>query len=240
MLKIPTIEEMLKAGMHFGHRTSRWHPKMEPFIFGARKGIHIIDLTKTQKSLIEALNYIKQAATEGKTILLVGTKQQSKEIIKKAAIEANVSYVSAKWLGGSMTNFAVIRKLIKKYKDLLEQKNTGKLNKYTKKERLEFDREITRLENKVGGLADLTHLPDMLFIWDVKNESNAVAEAKKKNIPIVGVCDTNTNPKNINYVIAANDDATKGIKLVLNLVRDAILEGKAEREKNSASAVSNK
>jgi len=226
MAKIPSLEEMLKAGMHFGHRTSKWHPNMGPFIFGQRNNVHIIDLVKTRKMLGEALDFVKRNAAGGKSILLVGTKTQAKKTIKKTGEEADMPYVAEKWLGGCLTNFGVIRKSIKKYNDLLRHKQEGKLDKYTKKEQLEFDREIDRLEAKVGGLAKLTKVPDAIFIWDVKKEKTALSEAKKKNIPIIAVCDTNVNPEGISYVIPANDDAVKTIKLVLNLVKEAIKEGK--------------
>ncbi len=183
-MKIPTVEEMLKAGMHFGHRTSKWHPKMEPFIFGSRKSIHIIDLRKTQKMLALALAYLKEQASEGKSILLVGTKMQVKNLLKTIAQEVNAPYVSERWLGGLLTNFAVIRNLVKKYKDLVEKRDSGKLDKYTKKERLDFDREIAKLEVNVGGLVSLAKTPDVIFIWDIKKEKTAFVEAMKKKIPV--------------------------------------------------------
>ena len=231
MTKIPTIEEMLKAGMHFGHRTSKWHPKMAPFIFTSRNGVHIIDLTKTAKKLEEALDYIKKNILEGKAVLFVGTKDQVKAEMKAMSIEAGVPYVTEKWLGGFLTNFPVIKKLIKKYKDFQEQKMTGKLDKYTKKERLDIDRELVKLEARVGGLVDLNKIPDVMFIWDIKKEKTALAEAKKKNIPVIAVCDTNVNPDGIDYVIPANDDASKTIKLVLNTIKEAILEARAAAAK---------
>ncbi len=231
-MKIPSIEELLKAGMHFGHRTSKWHPKMEPFIFGSRKGIHIIDLRKTQVMLEAALEYLKKQAQEGKSILLVGTKMQVKKILKKTAEETNMPYVSERWLGGLLTNFAVIRNLVRKLKDLIEKRDSGKLDKYTKKERLDFDREIAKLETNVGGLVSLTKTPDIIFIWDIKKEKTAFAEALKKKIPLVAVCDTNVNPDGVKYIIPANDDATKGIKLVMGLVKEAMLEGKAAVKEN--------
>jgi len=231
-MKIPTVEEMLKAGMHFGHRTSKWHPKMEPFIFGSRKGVHIIDLRKTQRLLNEALEYLKREAQAGKAILLVGTKTQVKNLLKKTAVETGMPYVSERWLGGLLTNFAVIRNLVRKYKDLMEKRDSGKLDKYTKKERLDFDREIVKLENNVGGLVSLIKTPDVIFIWDIKKEKTAFAEAKKKKIPLVAVCDTNVNPDGVQHIIPANDDASKGIKLVMNLVKEAVEEGKMEGEKN--------
>lgn len=234
-IKLPTIEEMLKAGMHFGHRTSKWHPKMEPFIFTSRKGVHIIDLAKTRKNLEEALNFIKQLTKEGKTILLVGTKTQVKKPLKSVAQEVGSPYVNERWLGGSITNFFVIKKLIKKFKDLLERKQAGKLEKYTKKERQDFDKEIAKLETKVGGLVNLTKIPDALFIWDIKKEKIALAEAKKKNIPVVAVCDTNVNPTGINYIIPANDDATKGIKLIMKLIGEAVEEGRKSKNNLNTS-----
>lgn len=234
-MTLPSIEEMLKAGMHFGHRTSKWHPKMEPFIFGSRKSIHIIDLRKTQKMLAVALEYLKKQTSDGKSILFVGTKMQVKSLLKKTAQEVDMPYVSSKWLGGFLTNFAVIRNLVRKYKDLVEKRNSGKLDKYTKKERLDFDREITKLETNVGGLVSLTKTPDIIFIWDIKKEKTAFTEARKKKIPIVAVCDTNVNPDGVKYIIPANDDATKGIKLVLNIVKEAIIEGRAEAEKNKVN-----
>ena len=231
IMKIPTIEEMLKAGMHFGHRTSKWHPKMEPFIFTSRKGVHIIDLEKTKKKIEQALNFIQQSVKEGKIILLVGTKTQVKKPLKGIADEIGIPYVTERWLGGTLTNFFVIKNLIKKFKDLLERKHAGKLEKYTKKERHDFDQEIAKLEVKVGGLVSLTKIPDILFIWDIKKEKTALIEANKKNIPVIAICDTNVNPEGVDYIIPANDDATKGVKLVLRLVKEAVEEGK-ELSKN--------
>jgi len=229
MAKIPTIEEMLKAGMHFGHRTSKWHPKMEPFIFTQRDGVYIIDLIKSRKMLESALEFIKKFASEGKTIMFVGTKMQAKKIIKNLGLETGMPYVSEKWMGGCLTNFLVIKKLIKKYNDLLADKDAGRLNKYTKKERLDLDKEMAKLEIKVGGLVNMNKLPDAIFIWDIKTNNTAVTEAKKKNIPIIAVCDTNVNPTGINYVIPANDDATKTIRLLLNTVKETIKEGKNDK-----------
>jgi small subunit ribosomal protein S2 len=231
MVKIPTIEEMLKAGMHFGHRTSKWHPKMDPFIFGQRNNVHIINLTKSQKMLGAALDFVKKTTKEGGIILFVGTKTQVKKTIKNTAEEIGMPYITEKWLGGCLTNFNVIKRSIKKYNDLLQKKQAGKLDKYTKKERLDFDREIDRLELRVGGLSQLTKIPDAIFIWDIKKEKTALSEAKKKHIPIIAVCDTNVNPEGIDYVIPANDDATKTIKLILGLVKEAVLEGKSESNK---------
>ena len=228
MVKIPTIEEMLKAGMHFGHRTSKWHPKAAPFIFGSRNGVHIINLAKSQEMLALALEFIKKTVSEGKIILLVGTKTQVKKTLKKIAEESGMPYITERWLGGCLTNFNSIRKSIKRYNDLLEKKQAGKLEKYTKKERLEFDREIAKLEMKVGGISKLTKTPDAVFIWDIKKEETALVEAKKRKISIIAVCDTNVNPTGVDYIIPANDDASKTVKLILNLVKEAVEEGKRE------------
>ncbi len=226
MIKIPTIEEMLKAGMHFGHRTSRWHPKMAPYIFTARNGVHIIDLEKSRAKLSLALDYLKTSIGQGKVVLFVGTKEQVKDQLKKMAAETGQPYSAESWLGGLLTNFTVVRKSIRKYNDLLGKRETGKLEKYTKKERLEIDREISRLEAKVGGLAALEKIPDIIFIWDPKNDQTALKEAVKRGLPVVAVCDTNVNPKGVDYIIPANDDATKTIKLVLAAIKDAVMEGK--------------
>lgn len=229
MPTIPTLEQMLKAGMHFGHRTSKWHPKMEPFIFGERNGVYIIDLIKAQKYLGRALDFIKKFSAEGKTILFVGTKMQVQKPLRNLAEDIGMPYVTQKWLGGTLTNYSVIKKLIKKYEELTQDKEAGRLGKYTKKERLDFDREIAKLEVKVGGLTKMTRLPDAIFIWDIRNEKTAVVEAKRKNVPIIAICDTNVNPSDINYCIPANDDATKTIKLILNTIREAIKEGKESK-----------
>jgi len=226
MVNLPSIEEMLKAGMHFGHRTNRWHPKMKPFIFTAKNGLYIIDLRKSRENLSEALEFIQKLVKEDKKILFVGTKSQVSEPMKKMAIEASQAYVVGKWLGGYITNFLVIKKSVKKYLDLTEKKAAGKLEKYTKKERLDFDREIKKLEVRVAGLVSLTKTPDALFVWDIKEEETAVREAIQKNIPIIAVCDTNVNPELANYPIPANDDSTKTIDLILGAVKDAILSAK--------------
>ncbi|PIR92696.1 30S ribosomal protein S2 [Candidatus Falkowbacteria bacterium CG10_big_fil_rev_8_21_14_0_10_44_15] len=228
MVKIPTLEEMLKAGMHFGHRTSKWHPKMAPFIFGQRAGVHIIDLQKTQAMLTEALEFVSRMVAENKTILLVGTKDQVRAPVAKLGLDLGLPYINNRWLGGTLTNFSVIKRLIKNYLDLKEKKETGKLTKYTKKEQLEFSRQIAKLDRMVGGIASLKKLPDVIFIWDIKHERTALAEAKKKGVPVVAVCDTNVDPTGVKYVIPGNDDATKTVKLVLDYLRQAISEGKAQ------------
>ena len=235
MTKLPSIEEMLQAGMHFGHRTSKWHPKMKPYIFGARKGIYIFDLEKSQQQLSQALDFITRLSAQNKKILLVGTKPQVSGLLKKIALECGSPFVSEHWIGGLLTNFPVIKKSIRKFIDLSEKKAEGKLTKYTKKEQLQFDRQIAKLDTSVGGLVSLNTVPDAVFIWDIKVEKTALAEANKRKIPIIAICDTNVNPENVDYVIPANDDASKTIKLVLDLVKEAIVEGKTEAEKQAGS-----
>jgi small subunit ribosomal protein S2 len=226
MQKLPSLEEMLKAGTHFGHRTNRWHPKMKQFIFTSKNGIYIIDLKKTQEQLQIALEFMAKLVSEGKSILFVGTKNQVSEPLKKMATEIGQPYIVGKWLGGYLTNFTVVKKSVKKYLDLIEKKETGKLEKYTKKERLNFDREIKKLEMRVGGLTSLNKMPDALFVWDIKEEETAIREAQQKNIPIVAICDTNVNPDEVTYAIPANDDSTKTIKIILDAISTAILEAK--------------
>lgn len=226
MTKIPSLEEMLNAGMHFGHSTSKWHPKMAPYIFTSKRGVHIIDLTKTQQMLENALEFMKKLSSEKKVILFVGTKKQVKIPMEEMAKEVGMPYVTEKWPGGALTNFSIFKKSIKKYQDLLQEREQGKLEKYTKKEQIEFEKLINKLEVKVKGLVNLNKMPDALFVWDIKKEKIAVSEARKKNIPIVAICDTNVNPNMVNYPIPANDDATKTINLTLDLIKQSIQEGK--------------
>ncbi|HTW96112.1 MAG TPA: 30S ribosomal protein S2 [Candidatus Methylomirabilis sp.] len=228
MAKLPTIEEMLKAGMHFGHSTGKWHPKMKPYIFTERKGVYIIDLAKSQKMLGTALEFMENLVKESKTILFVGTKNQVKKDLRTTAEAVDMPYISEKWAGGILTNFPIFRKMINKYKGLQEEKALGKLERYTKKERSVFDKEIKRLELKVGGLTNMNKLPDALFIWDIKKEKTALNEARVKNIPIVAICDTNSNPELVNYVIPGNDDASKTVKLIMDCIKENLLEAKKE------------
>ncbi|MDP3763498.1 MAG: 30S ribosomal protein S2 [bacterium] len=227
---VPEILELLKAGVHFGHKTSRWHPKMAPFIFGARSGVHIIDLEKTQEQLTTALNFVRGLGKEGKTILFVGTKKQASAFIKAEAIAAGLPYVENRWLGGSITNWQEIYKLIKKYLDLRGKQERGQLGKYTKKEQLEFQKDIERMRQLVEGMATLTRLPDALFLVDLKYEDTALREANQKGIPIVALCDTNVNPDKVQYPIPGNDDALKAIDLIIKLVAQAYKEGVEERK----------
>jgi small subunit ribosomal protein S2 len=232
MSKTPDLMTMLKSGVHFGHQQAKRHPKMEPYIFTQKSGFHIINLELTQEKLVEALEFVKKVVTNGGTILFLGTKKQAQPIITKYAKECGMPYITERWLGGTLTNFPEIKKLIKKYIDLKKKKQTGQLDKYTKKEKLEFDREIEKLDKIVGGIETLTKTPDAVFICDIKKEKTALKEAISKNIPIVAMCDTNTDPTKVTYPIPANDDAVKSIEMFTSLVAEAVKEGIAEREGN--------
>ncbi|MCC6563669.1 30S ribosomal protein S2 [Candidatus Uhrbacteria bacterium] len=234
MPKMPQLSEMLQAGVHFGHQTSKWHPKMKKFIFGSRQGIHIINLEETQKSLDVALNFAKKVTMRGGIILFVGTKKQASSIVEKAALACQMPYVNKRWLGGTLTNFASIASQIRKYKDLKRKQEKGELTKYTKFEQLKISEQIKILEDKVGGMQDLTRIPDAVFILDVKKDKTALSEATKRGVKIIAVCDSNVDPSEIDYPIPANDDAMKAIEMIANLMAEAINEGRADWEAGRA------
>lgn len=221
MSKFPTLEEMLEAGVHFGHRESKAHPKMRSFVFSVSNGVQIINLEKTQAKLKEALDFIAENVRQNKRILLIGTKYQAKNIIKEAAEKAKISYVTERWIGGTLTNFPVISKMASKLKKLERDLERGEFEKYTKKEQARFKEEISQLQNSVGGLRDLEKMPDMLFIVDVKREQTAFNEARKMNIPVIAIADTNVNPDKIDFPIPANDDGLKSLKLIIETVVSA-------------------
>lgn len=220
-------EEMLKAGLHFGHRSSRLHPKMEPYIFGVRKTVHIIDLEKTRQKFEEALKFIKELASQGKIILFVGTKIPHKELLKKITQECSMPYVSERWLGGSLTNFKVMKQRIKTLKGLEEKKQSEGFEKYTKKERAQIEEEIQRLENKFGGIKNLEDLPNAVFICDMRKDGLAAKEARMKEIPVIGIVDTNIDPTQADYPIPANDDAISSVRYILEKVKEVILKSKS-------------
>lgn len=228
-----TLEEMLKSGVHFGHKVGRLYPRMKPFIFGERNGISIIDLEKTQKNLTLAQDFVRQIVQKNGVVLFVGTKRQAQDIIKKLAGQVGMPYVISRWIGGTFTNFSVIIKMINKFKKLKEDREQGELAKYTKKEQLKINEEIAKLDSLIGGIENLKKLPEAVYIVDLKNEMTAVREAKKKKVPIIGLVDVNCNPEGVDYVIPANDDATKSIEFITAAIASAIAEGKgqAEREK---------
>jgi small subunit ribosomal protein S2 len=229
MPKSPSILDMLQAGVHFGHRESRWHPKMKEFIFGSRGGIHIHDLEKTQSKLDEALNYVRDLAARGGVILFLGTKRQAQEIVRKYAESCGMPYVSERWLGGTLTNNTAVMNLVRHFNDLRAKQASGALAKYTKKEQSVFAKEIEDLESKVGGIKNIVRAPDALFVVDMMKEKTAVAEAVTKKIPIVAMTDTNVNPDLATYAIPANDDAVRSIELVTKLIAEAVKEGQGMR-----------
>ncbi|TSC83772.1 MAG: 30S ribosomal protein S2 [Parcubacteria group bacterium Gr01-1014_13] len=231
MSKMPTLLEMLKAGVHFGHQKSRWHPKMEQYIFGVRNGVHIIDLEKTQVQLDKALNYVKNLAAKGQVILFVGTKRQAREITKAAAVSCEQPYLVERWIGGLLTNFGEVKRRLKKYHDLKEMFATGEIEKYTKKEQVTMKKQLEKLDKYLIGLTTLDKMPDALYIADMRTEKTALAEAERTEVPTVAVCDTNVNPEKVNYAIPANDDAVNSIKLITDLIAEAINEGRKEFEK---------
>ncbi len=237
MFPLPTLVDMLKSGAHFGHKKSKRHPKMSPFIFTTRGEVSIIDLEKTEVLLKEALTYIERLVQRGGVILFVGTKKQGQQIVKKHAISCGMPYVTGRWLGGTLTNYAIISKMIKKYKKLMERSEAGEFVKYTKKEQLDITREIEELEDLIGGISTLSKMPDAVFLLDLKKEKTALREALKKKIPIVALCDTNTNPEEIDYPIPANDDAVKSIEMLVGLMASAVLEGKSKRAQETETPV---
>jgi small subunit ribosomal protein S2 len=226
------IKKLLEAGAHFGHKTSRWHPKMAPYIHSKREGNHIIDLTKTVEALDKALEFLSKTASEGKQILLVSTKRQAQEAVREAADATGMPFVTERWLGGMMTNQATIGGRIKHLKELESKMATGELAaKYNKLEVQRFAEEIEEMNKMYGGIKDLSAKPGAVFVVDILNDLNAVREAKKLNVPVVALIDTNADPSLVDYPIPCNDDATKAITLVLEYVKEAILAGKAKTAK---------
>ena len=224
-------QQLLEAGVHFGHLKKKWNPKMLPYIFAEKKGIHIIDLNKTTECMQETAAALKQIARSGKKILFVGTKKQAKDIVTECAQRVNMPYVTERWLGGMLTNFATVRKSIKKMSNIDKLTKDGTYGNLSKKERLMIQRERVKLETLLGGIADLNRLPAALFLIDVKKEHIAVAEAMKLNIPTFAMVDTNSDPSNIDFPIPANDDATKSISLITGIIIQAIVEGLDERKR---------
>ena len=224
-----TMKELLEAGVHFGHQTKRWNPKMKKYIFGQRNGIYIIDLQKTMKIFKEALQFVQEIVESGKTVLMVGTKKQSQDIIKECALKCESSYVNQRWLGGLLTNFGVIRGSVEKLVELEEMKEDGRWDLLSKKEQSRLEKVYRKLSKNLGGIKDMHELPGVLFIIDSIKEEIAILEAQKLNIPIVAVVDTNGDPENINYPIPGNDDAVRSIELFSNKITEAILEGKKNK-----------
>ncbi len=226
------IKKLLEAGAHFGHKTSRWHPKMAPYIHSKRGGNHIIDLTKTVENLDIALAFLEKTASEGKQVFVVGTKRQAKDIVKELAVATGMPYVTERWLGGTLTNWQTVGGRVKYLKDLETKMASGQLaSKYNKLEVQRFQEEIDQMNELYGGIKELQARPGAVFVVDILNEANAVREARKLSIPVVAIVDTNTDPSLVDYPIPANDDAIKTIQLISDYVRSAVEQGKAKQKK---------
>jgi small subunit ribosomal protein S2 len=231
------MREMLEAGVHFGHQTRFWNPKMAPFIYGSRNKVHIINLDKTLPLFNDALKYVRQLSSNRGTVLFVGTKRQSRETIAAEATRAGMPYVNSRWLGGMMTNFKTLKASIKKLKDMEAQVEAGDLERMTKKEGLLFEREMTKLERSIGGVKNMPGIPDAIFIVDVGYHKIAVAEAQALGVPVIAVVDTNHSPEGLEYVIPGNDDSSKAVALYAMAMADAVIEGRETAVKDTIEAV---
>lgn len=225
-----SMKLLLEAGVHFGHQTRKWNPKMKPYIFGARNGIYIIDLQNTAKLLKEAYNFVVRAVSEGGTILFVGTKKQAQDSIVEEAERCGMYYVNNRWLGGTLTNFQTIKKRINRLKELEEMKRDGSFSRYTKKEIMRMEKELAKLETNLGGIKNMDESPSALFVVDTRKEAIALREGQKLGIPIIAIVDTNGDPEDIDYLIPGNDDAIRSIRLLTSIIADACIEGHNERE----------
>ena len=228
-MAVVSMKQLLEAGVHFGHQTRRWNPKMAPYIFTERNGIYIIDLQKTVKKLEEAYNFVRELSAEGKSVLFVGTKKQAQDSVKEEALRAGAYYVNARWLGGMLTNYTTIRRRIERLNQLRTMESDGTFDLLPKKEVIKLNLEIEKLEKFMGGIKDMKEIPGALFIVDPRKERIAVAEAKKLGIPIVAIVDTNCDPDEIDYVIPGNDDAIRAVKLISGAMANAIIEGNEGR-----------
>ena len=225
-MAVVAMKQLLEAGVHFGHQTRRWDPKMAEYIFQARNGIHIIDLQKTSKKIDEAYEFLRSQAEEGKKVLFVGTKKQAQECIKEAAEKGGMYYVDQRWLGGMLTNFGTIKKRVQRLKDLEKMQEDGTFDVLPKKEVILLKKEMSKLEANLGGIKEMDEIPGVIFLVDPKKEYNAIQEAKKLNIPLVGIVDTNCNPEVLDYPIPGNDDAIRAVKLITDVMANAIIEGR--------------
>lgn len=226
-----SLKDLLAAGAHFGHQVRRWNPKIAPYLFGKKEGVHIFDLAKTREKLVEALEFLEKAAKEGALILFVGTKRQAQAKVKEVAQKAGMPYINTRWIGGLFTNFAQIKKSIDKLTKMRQAREAGEYKEYTKKEQLLLDREITRLERRFGGIQDLENLPDVVFIVDTHQEETCVQEARRIGIKICGIVDSNADPEVLDYPIPMNDDAERALEFVLDLVGKAIESGLKQKTK---------
>ena len=224
-MAVVAMKQLLEAGVHFGHQTRGWDPKMAEYIFQARNGIHIIDLQKTSKKIDEAYDFMRSQAEEGKKVLFVGTKKQAQECMKEAAEKSGMYYVNQRWLGGMLTNFGTIRKRVERLNELETMQEDGTFDVLPKKEVILLKKEMDKLQKNLGGIKDMTEIPGVLFVVDPKKERIAILEARKLNIPVVGLVDTNCNPEDVDYAIPGNDDAIRAVKLIADVMANAIIEG---------------
>ena len=229
-----SLIELLEAGVHFGHQTQHWNPKMKPYIYGARNGIYILDLRKTTDLLDAAYDAVREQAARGRNVLFVGTKKQAAEVIAEEATRAGAYYINRRWLGGMLTNFETIRGRVNKLRELEDFVNSGHADKLPKKEQAQLNRQIAKLSKTLGGIKELRGLPDIIFVIDQAKEDIAIAEANKLNIPVICLADTNANPDGINYIIPGNDDAIRSIQLITSRLADAVIEGKQLKDNKAA------
>ena len=225
-MAVVAMKQLLEAGVHFGHQTRRWNPKMAEYIFQARNGIHIIDLQKSSKKLDEAYDFLKNQAEEGKTVLFVGTKKQAQECAKEAAEKWGMYYVNQRWLGGTLTNFKTIRNRIKRLTDIEKMQEDGTFEVLPKKEVILLKKEMEKLEKNLGGIKEMTEIPGVMFVVDPNKEKIAILEARKLGIPVIGLVDTNCNPEDVDYAIPGNDDAIRAVKLIMDVMANAVIEGR--------------
>lgn len=225
-MAVVAMKQLLEAGVHFGHQTRRWDPKMAEYIYQARNGIHIIDLQKTSKKIDEAYAFLKEQAEEGKTVLFVGTKKQAQECVKEAALKCGMYYIDQRWLGGMLTNFKTIRARVQRLKELETMQEDGTFDVLPKKEVILLKKEMEKLERNLGGIKDMEEIPGVIFLVDPKKERLAILEAKKLNIPVIGLVDTNCNPEEVDYAIPGNDDAIRAVKLIADVMANAVIEGR--------------
>ena len=236
-MPVASMIELLEAGVHFGHQTQRWNPKMKPYIYGARNGIYVLDLRKTTDLLDAAFDIVREYAAKNKNILFVGTKKQAADVVAEEATRAGAYYINRRWLGGLLTNFETIRARVGKLRELEEFIASGHIEKLPKKEVAQLQRQLAKLSKTLGGIKDMRGLPDLIFVVDQQKELIAIQEANKLNIPVICLADTNANPDNVDYLIPGNDDAIRSIKLIASKLADAVLEGKQLKENKAAETV---
>ena len=235
-MPVASMIDLLEAGVHFGHQTQRWNPKMKPYIYGARNGIYVLDLRKTSDKLDEAYNIVKEFAARGKNVLFVGTKKQATEVVAEEATRCGMYYINRRWLGGLLTNFETIRGRVNKLRELEDFVNSGHIEKLPKKEVVQLTKKLEKLSKTLGGIKEMRGMPDIIFVVDQKKEDIAIAEANKLHIPVICLADTNANPDGIDYIIPGNDDAIRSIRLIASKLADAVLEGKQLRENKAVGS----